>query len=149
MIVTLERVEFEGGAIGLITRLEPAPPSRHLTARLSSPEAVRPLRKGRPAQRRYKEGHRQSTLAVEGHRQSTLADAAGAAAGIVTWASEVAGREQQAQGPGVFAFPAMAVVPGVALPAGGGALAVAGGAAAAEASVPPIEPDAAHECTFL
>ena len=114
VIATLEHVTLEGGAIGLVMRLEPAPPSRHLTARPSSPEAARPLRKGRPAQRRYKKGYRQSTLADAMTAAATgLGELAGAAA------PPAAGREQQAHGPGVFAFPAMAVVPGVALPAGG------------------------------
>lgn len=113
VIATLERFELEGGSVGLVMRLEPAPPSRHLTMQTPSSESssTSSLRK-RLTGRRHKKGYRQSTLALARAEVATK------------------GEGQQGPGPGAFAFPAMAAVPGGMLPApaGGGAFIAAAAA---------------------
>ena len=139
-IATLERFELEDGSVGLITRTELAPPSRHLTAR---PAGSASVASGSWSRKRGKR--------APNYRQTTLSDAMAAAGAAARAGASTEGQPQQAQGPGAFAFafPALAAVPGGSSLRGEEAAAAAAAAAdvTAEALFPRQEAAAAAAAT--
>jgi hypothetical protein len=111
-IVTCERIDLGDGATGLITRVEPAPPSRHLTTR---PSLRRPAtsQQGTGANNNYRRSTMAKQAAAEkGGSAAAAAGPAGPAAAAVGTSQAPQGQGQHQEQGGSLRFPAIASVPG-------------------------------------